>query len=313
MKASKAKTPPPFSRRRLHSFAGFWFTLFLIEHLITNSQAALWITDDGSGFVHGVNFIYNLPYLPLIEIGLLAFPILIHMVLGINYLFEAAPNSYKTDGTTPALPQYPRNKAYTWQRITSWILLFLVVFHVIQMRFFDYPSHAKVGDKQYYMVKAGRDDGLDTLAERLGVQIYDQDKIETQKDLIGKIPEGSSEEDDLIAQKKEQEQAFLSALQERPIQSYEVIAVAPDFGTAALLLVRETFKMPLMIAIYTIFVLSACFHAFNGLWTFLITWGVSLTVRSQWMMRTFTTVLMAAIAFLGLSAVWLTFWVTLRN
>jgi len=79
-----------------------------------------------------------------------------------------------------------------------------------------------------------------------------------------------------------------------------------------LLVVRETFKWPLMMVLYTIFVLSACFHAFNGLWTSLITWGVSLTERSQKMMRGLANTLMIVVAFLGLAAIWGTYWVNLR-
>ena len=57
--------------------------------------------------------------------------------------------------------------------------------------------------------------------------------------------------------------------------------MAKDFGTASVLAVRDTFKDPLYVGLYTIFVLAACFHGFNGLWTFCITWGVVLKVAAQ--------------------------------
>jgi succinate dehydrogenase / fumarate reductase cytochrome b subunit len=305
--------PKSFLMRRLHSLTGFWFTLFLIEHLVTNSQAALWITDDGTGFVHAVNAIHNLPYLPLIEITLLAVPILIHMIWGIEYARQAAPNSFPTDGRRPALAEYSRNKAYTWQRITSWILLFLVIFHVVHMRFYKYPISAKVGSETFYMVPIGMDPGIKTVAERLNVQLFDGEKIKTQKELIAQIPKLPGGQEELLLQKKEQEEEFLQALEDRPISKDEAIAVAPDFGTASLMIVRETFKWPLMIAIYTVFVLSAVYHGFNGLWTFLITWGISLTERAQRGLRVLCYALMLIVGFFGLSAIWLTYWVTLRT
>ena len=91
------------------------------------------------------------------------------------------------------------------------------------------------------------------------------------------------------------------------------MTVANSFGLAELLIVRETFKMPIMLALYTIFVLSACFHAFNGLWTFMISWGVTLTALSQVIMRRIAYALMAIVAFLGLAAIWGTYWINLKQ
>ncbi|MCB1119021.1 MAG: hypothetical protein KDK65_03590, partial [Chlamydiia bacterium] len=89
--------------------------------------------------------------------------------------------------------------------------------------------------------------------------------------------------------------------------------IANDFGTATLFLVRDVFKNPWMMGVYTIFVLAACFHAFNGLWTFCISWGVTLSRRSQLMMRKVSVGLMVLIACLGLASIWLTYWVNLRT
>ena len=57
--------PKEFIRRRAHSLMGLWLVLFLIEHLFTNSQAALLIGDNGSGFVKAVNALKSLPYFQL--------------------------------------------------------------------------------------------------------------------------------------------------------------------------------------------------------------------------------------------------------
>lgn len=280
--------PTPFIWKRLHSLTGLFFALYLFEHLLVNSQAALWIGDDGSGFVEAVNAIHRLPFLPFIEIFLLGVPIALHTFLGVRYLMTSAPNSAITDGSKPSLPHYPRNHAYTWQRVTSWILLLGLIFHVIHMRFVEYPASAKQGSEHLYMVKLKEDSGLRTLSNRLDVKIYDSEQTEEAS-------------------------PWWNALQKNPLQPQEVIAVASSFGTAELLVVRETFKMPLMIAIYTIFVLAACFHGFNGLWTFMISWGINLTQRSQKLMRGFSNFLMLLVAFFGLAAIWGTYWINLKQ
>lgn len=323
---ANTSVPKAFFWRRIHSLTGLWLVIFLLEHLLTNSQAALLIGDDGSGFVRMVNLIHNLPYLPVIEVGLLGVPILIHAVWGIQYLREASINSFKTDGSKPSLPEYKRNKAYTWQRITSWLLLFGIVAHVAQMRFINQPTSATVDGEHFYMVRVGFDEGLYTLSKRLDFSLYNQQAIEVEKKTapgaekavdrgwlafldFRDVPEGY----ELLEQQKlRQRDQFVKALTAKPLTEGEVIASTHDFATAMLLVVRETFKWPLMLVLYTVFVLSACFHAFNGLWTFLITWGVSLTERSQKMMRGLANGLMVVVAFLGLAAIWGTYWINLR-
>ena len=86
---------------------------------------------------------------------------------------------------------------------------------------------------------------------------------------------------------------------------------AKDFGTAVLLMVRDSFRSPIKGFLYTIFVLAAAFHAFNGLWTFFITWGLVIQMKSQRTIVNICTTLMVIIALLGLAAVWGTYWVNL--
>jgi succinate dehydrogenase / fumarate reductase cytochrome b subunit len=264
---SGRRIPRAFFWRRMHSLMGVWLVLFLMEHLLVNSQAALYIGDDGIGFIRSVTEIKNLPYLTVIELTLLGFPIFVHLVWGIEYLRTAKMNSVTTDGSSPSLAEYPRNHAYTWQRITSYILIVALLGHIIHMRFIEYPG---TEDHKHYSVRLTEDPGLNSVAKRLNVQL-------------------------------------------EPKASGEIIAKAPDFATAELLMVRETFKMPLMIALYTVFVLTACYHGFNGLWTFFITWGICLSERSQRIARHFTSILLFVVAFLGLSAIWLTYWINLKQ
>lgn len=265
------KIPIEFLWRRIHSLAGLGLVMFIMSHLITNAQAALPIGQDGIGFIKAVNLIHSIPFLLAVEIFVLALPIILHAAWGIKYMRTSQQNSLRGDGSVPSLPHYPRNHAYTWQRITSWILLVGIAAHVIHMRFIEYPEAVFQGDKKEFVVKVSDDPGLHTLATRIGVKITHEN------------------------------------------EDSEVTATAPDFGTADLLVVRDAFKHPSMIVLYSLLVVSGCFHAFNGLSTFLITWGVTLTERSQIIVSYLSIALMTLFSVLGLSAVWLTYWVNLKS
>lgn len=308
MDTQSSTLPKNFIFKRLQSLMGLWLVGFLIIHLLSNSQAALFLGENGSGFIHSANSIRELPYLQAIEIFLLAIPFAIHMYWGVQYLFTGQYNSTKSDGTTPALPEYPRNHAYTWQRITSWILLFLITFHVIQMRFLEEPATVQRDATKYYMVRVNADDGIRTLSKRLGVTLYDSSQIASESAV--NLRDSS---DPLEMQTNKQTQEWIQGLNSRQLNDNQLMAVANNFGTAELLMVRETFKRPDMIVLYTVLVLSACFHAFNGLWTFCITWGITLSQDAQRRMRKLSIFLMFLIGFLGLAAVWGTYWINLRQ
>lgn len=310
--------PTSFKHRRLQSLMGLWLVIYLIFHLLANSQAALLFGENGNGFVRAANEIRDLPYLPIIEIVLLAIPFLIHISWGIERLLMAKSNSFPSDGSTPSLEEYPRNKAYTWQRITSWILLVLIAAHVIHMRFLEQPSTAQKGSEKYYMVRLNADDGLYPLVERLGATLYNQTEVQKQQEIatqqIQTHTAHSETPHPLVEEQAEhQEEQWIQALTERPLEDGQVIAVSNNFGTVELLMIRDTFKMPVMLFFYTVLVLSACFHAFNGLWTACITWGITLSPRSQRMMRTVSIGLMLVVTFLGLAAIWGTYWINLRQ
>jgi succinate dehydrogenase / fumarate reductase cytochrome b subunit len=264
--------PREFWIRRIHSLTGLFLVLFLFEHLLTNSQAALFIGDDGAGFIRMVNFLKSLPYLPLIELFLLGFPILFHAWYGMVYLRQAKYNSgtlASTKGAEPALGDFSRNKAFTWQRITAIFLVVAILLHVIWMRFLNDPTVLREWNQTSYQVKVTMDEGLLTVADRLNVNI-------------------------------EQQADGLHAIADNP-------------GTALLFVVRDTFKSPLLCILYSFFVLAASFHAMNGFWTFCISWGITLNEQARVIVRRCTNIGMALLAFLGLAAIWLTYWVNLRN
>lgn len=340
MTIAPAATLKAFIWRRVHSLTGLWIVLFLIEHLLTNSQAALWLGDDGKGFVDMVNAIHNLPYLEVIEVALIGVPLLIHAYWGVKYLFTSKSNSHRTDGSAPHLP-LGRNRAYTWQRITSWILLIGIIGHVTKFRFLEYPEKLPTDGKPVYLVNITMDDGLYTLADRLGVTLYSADAVvkeraaldarEQEQTLLkvakemkqekispwtGPVPEEYHLQKATVlgsAQSYQAHAKFVEVLEKEKLSSGHVIACAKEFGTASLLAVRNTFKNPIYIGLYTIFVIAACFHACNGFWTFLITWGWVLKMAAQraWVMV--SIVFMGVLLFLGLIAVWGTYWMNLRD
>lgn len=281
MTAQTASISTSFIWRRVHSLMGLWLVLYLFVHLLTNSQAALWIGDDGSGFIAMVNSLESLPYLQVIESLFIGLPLAIHAVWGIQRIFQARTNSSKTDGSRPSI-RSPRNRAFTWQRLSSWIVLFGLLYHVIDMRFLDKPTEVKYQNRTWFLAPLTFDEGLTTLAPRLDTQLY----------RAGAIPPQWGE---------------------WKLESDEVLAVAPLPGTAFLLVVRDTFKDLWVCAFYTLFVLAAAFHAFNGFWTSLITWGALLSYRSQRAMIPVSVVGMGLLSFLGLAAIWGSYWINLRN
>ena len=218
--------PSAFVKRRLHSLSGLFILLFLVEHLFVNSQSALFWGEQGRGFIRAANAIHDLPYLMMIEVLLLLVPFLIHGYLGVVYLLEMAPNSFATAGDAPALPEYPRNQAYTWQRISAILLIVGIVAHVVHMRFVNYPDAVSA---TAYQMEAPLE--LQYLAEGLDVPYR--------------------------------------------IEGEGILLPETDFGTAELFVVRKSFLSPLTMVLYLFLVLFSTFHGFNGLWTLLISWGIT--------------------------------------
>lgn len=289
------KLPRPFILRRFHSLFGIWLVLYLCQHLLINSQTALFLQDDGVGFVSMVNKIHGIPYLRLVEALILGLPFLVHGIWGIKYALTSKTNSLKTNGATPSLPQFRRNRAFTWQRVTSWLLLFGIAAHVVHMRFLEYPAKSMHGESSQYMVSLKADHGLPLVAEKLGASLYTAQDIQEKK-----IPENITLPDE--------RDEWLKAAQSKPLKEGKVLAVSPNAGGAFFLIVREAFKNPLIVILYSILVVAAVYHAFNGLWTAFITWGINLTARSQKLFRMVTTFLMGVVMFLGLMSAWGTYW-----
>lgn len=303
---------------------GLWLVLYLTLHLLTNSQAALWIGDDGSGFIRMVNWLESMPYLQLVESVLIGIPLLIHGIWGIKRAMDAKINSSQGDGSRPGL-KYDRNRAFTWQRLTSWILLVGLIGHVIQMRFVDAPKKARGPMGEQYFTRVSFDEGLYTLAARLHVGLFGPDDVagvaKQVKEMgglsgfkAGRKGVYSPDEDSarVMVQNSLQEKEWMETLASFRLKDNEVVIVSSNPGTAFLLMVRDTFKSPVMAVLYTIFLLAAAFHAFNGFWTFLITWGMILSYRSQRAMIPIGVLGIVMLSILGVAAIWGSYWINLR-
>ncbi|MHC4210587.1 MAG: succinate dehydrogenase/fumarate reductase transmembrane subunit [Planctomycetota bacterium] len=122
--------------RRLHSLTGvFPIGVFLFPHLITNSTIiwARWLNSAHHGdagvetFQHEVNWIHGLPFLVLIEFGVLFVPIAFHALLGIWFALGAGSNVRHYG--------YEGNWRYTLQRITGYLGVIFIFMHITALRF----------------------------------------------------------------------------------------------------------------------------------------------------------------------------------
>ena len=325
-------TPRAFIWRRIHSLTGLWFLIFLCEHLLTNSQSMMFFTVHAPWFVNSVNFLRNIPYIKAVEITLLGVPILLHAGIGIRLLFTGRLNTTPTDGATPYL-RYGRNHAYSWQRVSAVVLLVGLILHVVDMRFLDYPYQYVVNDQNQYYNTYHFDPGLYSVANQLRVQLYDAQGIDYEKQklrsmrereiLLREHLENLEKKAWRLGEENEYQQEINTAyrslsdyqaqtdhvrgLESRTLKEGYVMGVSPSFGALELLNVRERFQSLSWCVLYTIFVLAAVFHGGNGLWTFLITWGLLLSKKSQSNMVHFCTGLIFLLGVFGMMSIWGTF------
>jgi len=123
--------------RRLHSLTGIVpIGAFLIFHLTTNASIVWGMLDAREGasavergvntFQGEVGFIHSLPFLLLIEIFGLWLPIAFHAGLGLVYAFTGRPNV--------GAYAYMSNRRYTLQRISGYVGILFIFYHVATLR-----------------------------------------------------------------------------------------------------------------------------------------------------------------------------------
>lgn len=112
-----------FWYHRLHSLLGlFPVGLYLVFHLVVNHQA----TKGPEAFNAAVAVMENLPFLIVLEFGLIYLPLLFHAVFGLYIAFQAKHNVTNFG--------YFRNHMFFWQRITGVITLIFIAWHVWETR-----------------------------------------------------------------------------------------------------------------------------------------------------------------------------------
>ncbi len=111
-----------FMLRRLHSLSGIVpIGLFVCFHLFTNAQMLL------GTFQHEVDWIHAQPALEIMEIGLIWLPLAFHAGLGIFYAFNGSKYAVARNGGWS-------HRRYVAQRITGFVALAFILFHVATLR-----------------------------------------------------------------------------------------------------------------------------------------------------------------------------------
>lgn len=108
---------------RLHSLSGLVpIGAYLFAHLATNAS----VLAGARTYQESVDSIHRLgPLLPFVEWGFIFLPIIFHAVVGVVIIRSGISNS--------AHYPYGKNIRYTLQRVTAWIVLFFIAWHVFQM------------------------------------------------------------------------------------------------------------------------------------------------------------------------------------
>ena len=68
-------------------------------------------------------------------------------------------------------------------------------------------------------------------------------------------------------------------------------------------MMAEIFSNPFMIAFYIVGIVSAIFHFANGLWSFAVSWGLTVSPKSQRVMTYVTLIIFVLLSYIGISAV----------
>ncbi|MGE7182637.1 succinate dehydrogenase cytochrome b558 subunit [Peribacillus sp. NPDC006672] len=68
-------------------------------------------------------------------------------------------------------------------------------------------------------------------------------------------------------------------------------------------MMAEIFSNPFMIAFYLVGVISTIFHFSNGLWSFAVSWGLTISPKSQKIMTYVTLIIFVLLSYVGVSAI----------
>lgn len=128
-----------FLIRRLHSLTGLApVGAYMCIHLATNAT----VLDGTRSFQSRVDMIHSLgKFLPLVEWTFIFLPLIFHAVVGVAIIRSGDSNlsSYPLQG----------NVRYFLQRLTAWIALLFIGYHVFQMHGWIKPIAAQFGGAQF--------------------------------------------------------------------------------------------------------------------------------------------------------------------
>jgi succinate dehydrogenase/fumarate reductase cytochrome b subunit (b558 family) len=111
----------PFLVRKLHSLTGIVpVGGFLLFHLWTNAKAL----QGREQFDAAVSDISHMPYVAVLEFGVILLPLAFHALYGVKLALEAKPNNLSY--------AYTRNWMYTLQRVTGILAFAFIVFHLYE-------------------------------------------------------------------------------------------------------------------------------------------------------------------------------------
>lgn len=133
-----------FLIRRLHSLTGLVpVGAYMCIHLLTNST----VLDGTRSFQMRVDQIHSLgKFLPVVEWTFIFLPLIFHAVVGVAIIRSGNSNlsSYPLQG----------NVRYFLQRLTAWIALIFIAYHVFQMHGWVKPIAAQFGGAQFHHTHA---------------------------------------------------------------------------------------------------------------------------------------------------------------
>ena len=117
-----------FQLRRLHSLTGIIFGGYVVVHLLVNATLVEGVRYAGEPTVYQlqVDNIHALPLLVGIEWTAIYLPLLYHTLYGIYIGVTGQPNVGRYG--------YGKNWAYTMQRLSSYVLVGFVLFHILGMK-----------------------------------------------------------------------------------------------------------------------------------------------------------------------------------
>ena len=261
-----AQTPgyTHFWLRRLHSLLGLVFGGYVTVHLIVNFSG-FW----PKAYQQNVDKIHSLePMLPVIEIAAIFAPLLFHIIYGI-YIANAGVKFNTTKYN------YGGNVRYFLQRITAYVLLAFLIYHVGTLHKWGLALvNSTVGPRQTPELVAEKK-SYDIAKDNYDQAMDQRPEERTKADLaaIGSYPAAKQKYDEALENAKlfpgypefkDTNMAYQSTAGaiKKPFGSNEVLNIS-------------------VIILYLLGVWSAVFHWANGLWTSAIAWGLTVTAGAQ--------------------------------